>query len=766
MGDKGQVEAVAVAFGQAVSEANRVDRTKESAAQMQQSIMRTYPFHPGIRDLYARFRDNPGFQQTRALIRIMRSVVAELWADGGAGAKHRYLIGAHDLDFLSPEITSEIRNINPSFENAIAHDIADTAGNAVAQQIDADLAGTNARDAATLIFLSSLSQAVDPTIGLDRGELIGMLAAPQRDLVGLNDAIDQLQRRAWYLHASAGGKLFFRNVENINARLENYAEQALDEDRETVLREQLGDMFKPVTQAVYQDVQAVYQTVEALPALNTVTVTQIKTTLVIFRPVMSALNEITEFWDNQQWKNRVLFLTGEPSAYHRVLEEAAYLRAIDIIIREFRQKNLAESDEQMIAAFERRSKIEGQFYIACRETFQSLYYPSKNGLTQLDVEAVYAQNKFEAENQITNALKDVHKYTQATSVDAGFARLIEGRLWPAAAKEVAWSQILQNAASDPSWLWHHIRALDEARDEMVKRDLWRDVGGGFFERGPFPPPRTEVSVQQLSRDPNTGEATLRVRALHGDRIYYSEDGTVSTASLRLEGQDLKTRALSVQFLAADSTGRHETGDPEVWRNTMTLKHRYYDGPDGKMCELQAIPGGAIRYSTDGSSPAASGIVYSEPFKVPAGAPFVQAVAEVGATYTTERFDVPQGGTGGGPTLDLNKPATYLHPISRDSSADAYAFCDSAEKRGAKLTGVAVSAFRERHWLELRGDEMLFLDAPTVRDQMTALRDVLSDGMASVTMTLGMDAIETPTGQDLLDLMGDMKMQLDLSKVHQ
>ncbi len=760
VGDAAQIEAVASAFGQAVAEANRVDQTKESAAHLQQSIVGTYPFHPGIRDLYARFRDNPGFQQTRALIRIMRSVVAGLWSEDGAEAKRRYLIGAHDLDFLSSDIASEIRNINGSFENAIAHDIVDTSGTAVAQQIDAELQGRDARDAAALIFLASLSQAVDPTLGLDRGELVGMLAAPQRDLGRLNEALDELQRRAWYLHASAAGKLFFRNVENINARLENYAQQAMDEDREVVLRERLQLMFKPVTVAVYQSI-------EALPRLDEVTPAQNRTTLVVFRPAASALAEIREFWDHQQWKNRVLFLTGETSGYHRVLEEAAYLRAIGIIVREFRQKNVAEGDEQMITALERQSKIEGQFYLACRETFQSLYYPSKNGLTPLDVECVYAQNKFEAESQITNALREVHKYTDKTSVDDGFASAIETRLWPMTSKEVAWSQIQQNAASNPAWAWHHTRALDEARDEMVKRGQWRDLGGGFYEKGPFPPPSTEVSVQQLSRNSETGEATLRVRPLHGDLVYYAQDASVSTSSPRLEGQDLKTSALTVQFLAVDSTGEHQTGEPYRWQNSITMRYHFYDGANGRMCELRAAPSGTIRYSTDASSPIASGTPYGKPFSLPAGAAMVQAIGESAGIYSeTLRAEVPRGQPGAAPTLDFHKPATYLWSHSRDSSADAYAFCDAAHKRGAQLAGVALSAFRENHWLELRSDDALFLDAATVRDQMTALRQLLPDGTAAVTVTLGVEAIKTPSGQDLLDLVEDMKGQLDLAKVRQ
>ena len=34
---------------------------------------------PAIRDLYARFRENPGFQQTRGLIRLTRIVVSSLY---------------------------------------------------------------------------------------------------------------------------------------------------------------------------------------------------------------------------------------------------------------------------------------------------------------------------------------------------------------------------------------------------------------------------------------------------------------------------------------------------------------------------------------------------------------------------------------------------------------------------------------------------------------------------------------------------------------
>src|SRR5690606_6105125 len=139
------------------------------------------------------------FQQTRALIRLMRLVVADLWESGRAD--RQYLIGAHDLDLHDPAIVSEIRQINGTFDNAIAHDIANDAHSSVAEQIDGP-DGRHAQDAARLIFMASLSQAVNPTLGLDRSSIVAYLAAPGREIGGLRAALDTLQADAWDPHAT------------------------------------------------------------------------------------------------------------------------------------------------------------------------------------------------------------------------------------------------------------------------------------------------------------------------------------------------------------------------------------------------------------------------------------------------------------------------------------------------------------------------------------------------------------------------------------
>jgi len=235
---------VANAYGEAIDSAKKMGLSEVSPDQLKTDIRNSYPFHPAIRDLYARFKENRGYQQTRALIRIMRIIVSHLW-NSGAAKKHG-LIGPHQFEIQDSTMLGEIRQINPGLEAAIAHDIAAEGGSALAQQIDGG-ATTDAQDIAKLIFLSSLSTATNPVLGLSRSEILGNLAAPDRDIVKLRSVFDRLQSDAWYIHVSRDGKLFFKNVENLKAKVATYARNKLREQREKELRDRLNDMFKVTT---------------------------------------------------------------------------------------------------------------------------------------------------------------------------------------------------------------------------------------------------------------------------------------------------------------------------------------------------------------------------------------------------------------------------------------------------------------------------------------------------------------------------------------
>ncbi len=748
-----EIEAVADAYAAAVNEARQLDLTTASPQTLRGEVLNTYPFHPGIRDLFARFRENPGFQQTRALIRIMRIVVAELWHSGAA--KDRLLIGAHELDLGRSDIISEIRQINPTLENAIAHDIGAESGGAVAQEIDRDLGGREARDAATLIFLSSLSQAVNPTLGLDRSEIVGYLAEPGRNLTRLRDGLDRLQARAWYLHATSGGKLLFKNVENLNAKLESYA-SGLRDERELELRDRLKDMFNAKVGACYQEVLP-------LPALDQVHLTLDKVSLVIFRPTPGAEAEIRQFWEHQQYKNRVLFLTGKPAFYERVLERAAYLRAVRQILHEFKQQGVPDTDPQLIDAQKIRDREESQFYLACRETFQQLYYPARNGLVPIELDPKYVANKYEGEQQIVAALTEVHKYRENATADSpSFRQSLENRLWPEGQQEVLWSEIKRRAATDPGWVLHHPRALDDLKTELVRRDTWRDIGNGYVQRGPFPKPCTDVQVQQLQRDPNTGEVILRVRPLHADVIHYSTAGPATTSSPRLDGTELRTAALRVSFLAVDSKGEHETGEPRDWRNTVEVKYRLYQQGERRMCELRAVPRGEIRYTTDGSSPEAAGQAYAGPFAVPPGTRLILAVARAdGVSSDPLRVDVPDKDV---PvvSVDRHRPALWKPRLRRDDTAETYGFLDLAGKYRALLCGAHITVAKEQRFADFAVDRETRLSPQQVSELAKVMTDLIPGGRVS----LDVEAVAVEQGQDLLDLVAELRMELEPGEVVQ
>ena len=165
-----------------------------------------YPFHPDLRELVGKFKENAGFQQTRGVIRLMQMVVSNLW---NLEVSQRIdLIHPYDLDLNSDEIASEVRTINPSLSEAIAHDIAHD-GDAEVEQIDSANGNSDASDAARLILIASLSTTPGAIQGLREHQLIDCLQRPGRDLSTFKvNVLDKLATRAWYLHNSADGRLF------------------------------------------------------------------------------------------------------------------------------------------------------------------------------------------------------------------------------------------------------------------------------------------------------------------------------------------------------------------------------------------------------------------------------------------------------------------------------------------------------------------------------------------------------------------------------
>ena len=747
--DEAEIEEVAQGYAKAVREAKQMDVTNASPEQFAAQVAESYPFHPAIRDLYGRFRENQGFQQTRGLIRLMRIVVSRIWDTG----HDPYLVAAHDVDLESRETLTEINQINPTLENAIAHDIA-SGGNAVAETIDANLGGgEDARDVMRLLLVASLANVPNAVKGLAIPEVVANLCAPGRDLSKLqNEVIARLVTAAWYLHTTNDGRLHLRNVQNLIARVTTTAGAYLRDQATKELKERLKEIFEPVEGSCYQRLQP-------LPAVDEIDVHPDRVTLVVTEPHPAGLHpDLAVLYEQLTYQNRICFLTGQ-RAFESLLERARELKAIDQIIGEMHEEGVADGDPQMQQARDQLlPRFLAQFHSAVRETFTTLYYPTRDRLARVDFLMEFKENRYNGEEQVREALADRQKYTTDVESET-FRKKVEARLFTQ--KSMLWTEVVRRAAANPVWQWHRPDALDRMKRDCLHKDLWREEGS-YVNRGPFPKPATSVRIRELSRDDDTGAVKLRLAPVNADRIHAEFGGSATQASMAVEGAEFETAELRVSFLAVDSKGEHDTGEPVEWSNRITLKSREYPDGDRRMVEIRSAPAAPIRYTTDGSDPKVNGGAYEGPFAAPVGARLVLAVAEKdGVASEVHRRDMADRRET--KPIDKARPAVW-RPASGgfrfQTTRNAYGFINRLKKHEASAGGLRFAAQAGGTWGEISLSDDVELGGDRIEQTVEQLRGLVPDGEVSIEAK----RVRYDTGQRFLDYVAEIRAEYDRNDV--
>ena len=85
--------------------------------------------------------------------------------------------------------------------------------------------------------------------------------------------------------------------------------------------------------------------------------------------------DLLKLYEDTQYKNRAMFLTGERNTMDNLLRKAKEYKAIQRIIANMRSERVAENNPQFEMAVDREMKINLAFLQAARETFVKLYYP-------------------------------------------------------------------------------------------------------------------------------------------------------------------------------------------------------------------------------------------------------------------------------------------------------------------------------------------------------------------------------------------------------
>lgn len=764
-----EIQKVAAAYREALRDANNMNLTTTSPEALYTRVIDSYPFHPDLRELVGKFKENEGFQQTRGVIRLMQMVVSNLWRSEKAAGMD--LIHPYDLDLNLDEIASEVRTINPSLSEAIAHDIAHC-GDAEVEQIDAANGNSDASDAARLILVASLSTTPGAIHGLREYQLVDCLQRPGRDLSTFKtNVLDKLATRAWYLHNSSDGRLFFKNQQNLAAKLRSTALSLHPETVDRMLREHLEQYFSV-------SLRDCYQVVKVLPPPDEVQIEQEKTTLVIVRPGGQA-NQLPisadwqAWWNQQQYKNRILFLTGSRDTFQKVLDSARQTRALQSIEDELRAESTPSDDPQWRALDALRDRVGLQFTAALKEAFDQIVYPSINAaLRTTGIDLAFAGNQ-NGEATIRKTLEGAQKFTTKIDDDS-FRTRAEARLFGSAeTKVVLWSDFKRAAAVNTNWPLHKISALDDLKADCLRRGLWREEGN-HIRRGPFPPPSPVVSIRELSvQEDGDGHTFLKIEPLHAPNVVYEtgdSEPTIASSPVPTPAR-FEAVGLRYRFLAFDPADATRVSEVKDWTAKLRLKYQLHNRGDHYEVELLALPktnGVVIRYTTDGTSPTSAGFAtYDGPFRVPASSRVICAMA-VAAAYSlnseTIRIPIPQRGQEER-TLDPTIPARWNQQTRLDDTGAVWDFIQRLEQT-AGISAYDVSLTAESSDGQQNVDYSGALDggydAAALKSVAEKLQEIVSGG--SLRMTVG--SLGFPTGQALLDWLRATNQSFNLAKVVQ
>jgi hypothetical protein len=764
-----EIKKVAASYRDALAKAVNMGLTSTVPQTLFSRIADSYPFHPDLRELVGRFKENEGFQQTRGVIRLMQMVVSDLWKQ--KKAEKLDLIAPYDIDLNADEIASEIRTINSSLSEAIAHDIAHN-GTAEVEEIDKVNGNSDASEAAKLVLVASLATTPGAIHGLREFQLVDCLQKPGRDLSTFkSNVLDKLAIRAWYLHSSSDGRLFFKNQQNLAAKLRATAQDLHAEVVDRLLRSHLQTYFDPT-------MRDCYQVVHVLKPIDEVQLDIDKTALVVVRPGEQA-NQLPisgdwqAWWNQQQFKNRVLFLTGTRNTYQKVIDAARQVRALQSIEEELEADKTPANDPQWKALDGLKDRIALQFNAALKEAFDQIVYPSINtALRATSVELAFAGNS-NGEATIRKSLETVSKFSTDISSDAFRARA-EARLFGGGnAQAVLWSDLKRNAATSTTWQLHKPSALDDLKADAIRRDLWREEGN-YIRKGPFPPPMPSVEIRELStEDDGDGKTYLKIEPLHAPNLVFEigdKEPTRTSPAVptpaKFEATDLRYR-----FMAFDPNDTARVSPVKDWTASIRLKQKLNDRGDHHEVELLALPrtnGITIRYTTDGSSPTNAGAAtYSGPFRVPPGCRIILAVASSaahGINSEQVRITPPQPGVKDD-KIDVRKPASWTGVSRFDDTGAVWNFVQ-------KLTS---TSGMQAHEIEITSESQdgtqatVFhgaveagYDGPTLKSLLERLQDIVGGDKAR--MNVG--TLSFPTGQALLDWLKSTNQPFDQFKVKQ
>lgn len=663
--------------------------------QKMNDIINSYPFHPCFKGITTTFRDNAGFQQTRDLLRLMRKVVVDMYNSGKLN--ETYLINFTDINFQNSEIIEQVKSINSTLENAISQDIYN-GGSSTAEYSDLKLDNKNniTQSLAKLIFFASLSDNVNEKKGLSKSELIGYMVSPNVYIEECIQSLEYLRNNAWYIHELKDGTILFKDIENLIAKVNRNTKTITTPEKIKYLKKMIEKEFKPTVKDCYQKLLILPDTNEPIELKDEQgnPLGDKKNTILIIiygielEQCEKSMNELfnAEFC----YKNRIIFLVGTKNTLNYTIETlltiATKLKSIDMVSSIYNEGNKEitnAQEEQLVKLNELKNRENRKFKESISKIFRRVYYP-RNKLKVVDIDLEDVNN---CETKIKEVLAKSKKFIESSDFkDSKYSEVMfNSRIFTQ--ESMSWSDIEHRTATNPEWILHHPRELENLKTEMINKDIWREIDGRIC-KGPFYD-KTNVIIKVKHQDNDTGETTLELIPENGDEIQMKKFGQPDSSFITIDNYTIKTKESALLFRCIDNTSNHETGDNKYWQNKILLKYEI----NNNQIIIKAIPGGDIIYSINGDSLISNSIKYTKPIEITpeynlihAKAIFNQVESEIVEIKNLYKIDDVK--------INASKPVKYKKKRSLSKVSDIYSELNALKKANASISSVEIQLSKE------------------------------------------------------------------------
>lgn len=764
------VDAVATAFSDAISDAVKSKAVAKSATQIADEIAASYPFHPSFKHILALFKENERFRQTRGLMTMAALMVKSALA---RPMNDVFLVGCQHIDLSNPDVRDAITNVY-DLSGAIAHDIAGTgAEKAHAQTIDEQMDNDSASQVARLVLMASLSEANDAVKGLAKAEVVQNLVAPHRSPIEFDEAFEKLRIECWYLHRKENDAWYFSKNENLKKKIEKYAVTAPQPKIDAEMERRLTLVFEPKRRSAYT-------TVLPLPKVEDIKTSGERILLVLSPDKRVPPEEAERLFNAVAEKNNFCVVTGDGTDLAKLEDKVRRIWATAKVMQEDggeRSPNLVELEEEAETA-------EFEFNSALINLFNRVYYPARLPKGGVDGLAYAALKLVERRSQgggpatidgeaaveealsATGASKLILDLTTEQTL-SGLRSRAEDQLWGTTERKTRWKDVEERAICNVRWPWLPLRGLDEIKRAALANGQWRDNGDGYVEKGPFPAAKTSVKVLTRNYEDQTGVATIELTATDAGangKIHFAQASDVSATSPIVPDLIMERDETVLWFVAVDPDGKHETGEPVKWTNTLTLTYEPKEVMGKRSVALTVKPRGKIRWNTDGTNPR-EGKPYTGPIPIDGNEEVkIYAYAEDAGVETTKTF-VIRPVKGGEVQIDPDRPVLLRKRQKIASTKDVFVLIKALKAAHGRVRG-SLSAIVGQGDVNAttRFGPKTELTADILEGFLSAGRAALANELAEV--EVGFSEVEFSTGREMEEFIAVVGWDVQPNEVEQ